>query len=302
MKSEERHQLLTNDLGVVTTKTVGFFERHLGTIVGFVGAALLVTAIGFWWTRKAETDVEAGWTLLDSASSLEEFGNVVDKYQDKPAGQWAQLIVSETNLKTAMPLMFSNREIALTDIKSARQGFETLLNEKSAAPLIRERALWGLALCLETTCDGNTAKVVEAYEKLLKDFPETIFKAVAEERIASLKRDSAKDFYAWFSKEEPKPPEARPRDFKSEGNGGFDFSNSKDEGADFIPGLKSDPLKSSSTPPESGEKPDASGDAVEKSKPVDENKPAAEDKPAGEEKSEAPADPAKSSEEPTKKD
>ena len=189
MKSEERHQLLTNDLGVVTERTVGFFERHLGTIAGAICAALLVAAVAFWWTRSAETEIETGWTLLRSAQSLDDFGNIVDKFKDKPAGQWAQLILAEANLKTAMPLMFTNRELALTDLKSARQGFESLLQEKGVTPSIRERALWGLALCLESTCDGNTTKAIEAYEKLLSDFPETIFKAVADDRIASLKKD-----------------------------------------------------------------------------------------------------------------
>ena len=217
MKSEERHQLLTNDLGVVTTQTVGFAERHLGTIISVTCGVLLLVAVGTWLTRTSGTENAAGWTMLDSATNLEEFGDVADKYKGKPPGQWAQLQISEKTLQTAMPLMFSSRAIALTDLKRAREGFETLLHEKSVSPIIRERALWGLALSLETGCDGDTSKPIEAYERLIKDFPDTYFKAVAEDRIASLKKSSAGEFYAWFSKEDPKPPEARPRDFKVNG-------------------------------------------------------------------------------------
>jgi hypothetical protein len=294
MKSEERHQLLTNDLGVVTEKTVGFFERHLGSIVGIVGAALLLAAVGYWWTRSAETEVETGWTLLrsaQSAQSLDEYGNIVDKFKDKPAGQWAQLIVAETNLKAAMPLMFTNREIALADIKTARQGFESLLQEKTASPHIRERALWGLALCLEATCDGNTAKVIEAYEKLLSDFPDTIFKAVADDRIATLKKDGAKEFYAWFSKEDPKPPEARPRDFKNEGKDPLDESD------DFAPNTsksgKTD-IKSE-TLPEPDKKPEGGDEPAESTKPIEGDQPV-------EKKESVELPEPKASEEPVKKD
>ena len=287
MKSEERHQLLTNDLGVVTERTVGFFEQHLMTIISSACAALLVAALGFWWTRSTETDVEAGWTLLDSAQNLEEFGNVVDKFKDKPAGQWAQLIVSETNLKTALPLMFTNRDIALTDIKSAREGFEKLLQEKTASPHIRERALWGLALCLETTSDGTTTKAIEAYERLLAEYPDTIFKVVAEDRVSTLKKDGAKDFYAWFSKESPKPPEARPRDFKNEEPGG------KDEPIDFGSGASK---PSDKTETDKTEKPEGE-------KPADEAKPQSSgegDKPAEEKNSVELPEPTKPGEEPPK--
>jgi len=286
MNSEERHQLLTNDLGVVTTRTVGFFERHLGTLIGAVSLILLLAGGIYFWTQTSGTETATGWTMLDTAQNLEEFGTVVDKYKGKPPGQWAQLFVAETNLKTALPLMFSNREIAIVDLKSAREGFESLLQQSGVDPTIRERALWGFALCLESTSDGNTTKAVEAYEKLIQEFPESIFKTVAEERAAALKRDTAKDFYAWFSRENPKPPDARPRDFKNDSGrlGGDDATESPDDfliqgpkggAGSLLKGpnreLKKDLLKD----PDTGK--------VEAPKDAEEKKPA-------DEKSEAPTD------------
>ena len=327
MNSEERHQLLTNDLGVVTTRTVGFFERHLGTLIGAVSLILLLAGGIYLWTQTSGTETATGWTMLDTAQNLEEFGTVVDKYKGKPPGQWAQLFVAETNLKTALPLMFSNREIANVDLKSAREGFESLLQQSGVDPIIRERALWGYALCLESASDGNTTKAVDAYEKLIQEFPESIFKAVAEERVAALKRDTAKEFYAWFSRENPKPPDARPRDFKNDSGrlGGDDATESPDDfliqgpkggAGSLFQGLKKDLLKD----PETG-KSDSPKDAEEKkatdeksAAPTDEKSketpetpesPAVPESPTGPEKTEEkPSDPAPSSseEKPTEKE
>ena len=189
--------------------------------------------------------------------------------------------------------MFTNRELALTDLKSARQGFESLLQEKGVTPSIRERALWGLALCLESTCDGNTTKAIEAYEKLLSDFPETIFKAVADDRIASLKKEGSKEFYTWFSKENPKPPEARPQDFKNDGKNPLEGSNSKEESDDATPGAVNP--NSSETPPALNQKPESTEAPGDSAKPDETKKPEVEETSV-ESKAET------STEEPTKKE
>lgn len=284
MKSEERHQLLTNDLQVVTTQTVGFAERHLGTVIAIVCGVLVVVAAGTWWSNASNTENAAGWTMLDSATNLEEFGDVVDKYKGTPPGQWAQLRVSEKTLQNALPLMFSNRAIANADLKRAREGFDSLLQQKNVSPVIRERSLWGLALCLEAGCDGDTSKAREAYERLLTDFPTTYFKVVAEDRIAALKRSDAGEFYAWFSKENPKPPEARPRDFKPNG---VDLPAPKDpDDDDFDAEMKAKVPgeKPAAEKPATDEKPAPAGEKKDDgAKP--EEKPAA-DKPADSPKAE----------------
>ena len=293
MKSEERHQLLTNDLGVEIERTVGFFERHLVLMISLIGAALALGGLIYFFTRTVESESAEGWTLLDTAQNLEEFGTVIDKFKGKPPAQWAQLIVAETNLKTGMPLMFSNRDVARTDIKAAREGFEALLQDKTD-PMIRERSLWGLALCLESANDGNTSKVIEAYQRLVTEFPETIFKVVADDRISTLKKDGAKEFYAWFSKENPKPPEARPRDFKNDESG--QPAEPKEDPDDFLiektPGGKKKAVEEKSAiPAESTEKPETPAETPEK--PSEPAKPEEGEKPSekeGTEGSEKPAE------------
>ena len=119
---------------------------------------------------------------------------------------------SEAYLRSGGDVLFSERELADTDLKRAREGFEQLMASASTGPIIRERAVWGVARCLESTSDGETTQAIAAYQRLLSEFPDTIYKPFAEDRIAALKTGGTKEFYAWFSKQNPKPTDIRPKD------------------------------------------------------------------------------------------
>ena len=293
MKSEERHQLLTNDLGVVTTKTATFVESHGVTIASVVCGILLLAGIGFYWSQSTEAEFEEGWYRLDTAKNLDEFDEVSRKFKGTPPAVWAKLQVAEQTLQNAMPLMFTNRELALADLKSALGEYETLVHEKGVPSAVRERALWGIARCLETTCDGDTSKAIEAYQSLITEFPETIYKPQAEERMLALKKPSAAEFYGWFSKEKPKPPEIRPKDFDpnavnlpSPGQPKDDGDDDDEKSAADKPAAEKPQTDASSAAPatnETAEKPQDTtkpADKPETEKPAEAAKPAEPEKPA----------------------
>lgn len=266
MKSEERHQLLTNDLEAATTKTAGFVEQHAATVIAVVVAVVLLVGIIFWQTQSSESAHAAGWQRLQDAKTLEDFGSVADDFKGTPPAHWAKLQIAEKTLQNALPLMFTNRELALTDLKSARDAFDSLIQDTNVSSAVRERSLWGVAQCLEATSDGDTSKAADAYSRLVKEHPKTIFLAAADERIALLKKKEAGEFYTWFSKENPKPPEARPRDIQ------FNPPASGAKDSIEIPGA-------GTAAPKTDEKP------AEEAKT---ETPATDDKPKTEEKAEAP--------------
>lgn len=212
MNSEERQRLNTNELGQ-TIQVVGHrLEEHATKIVAGICAILLIAAAVTWFSRQTNSSSVKAWTLLESAENVNDFGEVAEDFKGTPAGRWARLRESELNMQSGMGKMFEDREVANLDLKKAKEGFEGLANDKGADVAIQERALWGLALVTEATCDGETSKALEAYERLLKEFPDTFYKSVAEQRVASLKTAGAKEFYAWFSKQNPKPADIRPKD------------------------------------------------------------------------------------------
>lgn len=294
MKSEERHRLKENELGRVVQTTGSTLERYATTIVAGVCVALLVAAAAIWWGRQSTASSSAAWTLLENAESVDDFGSIAEKYKNTPAGNWARLRESEAHLRSGGDVLFSDRELANTDIKRAREGFEQLMASTSTEPIVRERAVWGMARCLESTSDGDTTKAIEAYQRLLNDFPDTIYKPFAEDRIAALKTGGTKEFYAWFSKQNPKPADIRPKDgaVKSELDP-FDLppaaseADGKSKGDDATPTTtKSD--DAATDKPASGEaKPDATKDESTPAKPDDakvekkpeSDEPKADDKP-----------------------
>ena len=205
-------QLQKTELGRMVQSTGSVLEKNATAIVVVVCTVLVVAAGGIWWIRQSTESSSAAWALLESAESVDDFGSISEKFSGEVPGQWAKLRESEAHQKSGTDVMFTDRELALADFKRAREGFEKLVDVAGVDPIIRERALWGLARSLEATSDGDTGKASEAYQRLVTDFPETIYKPFAEERIASLKTGGTKEFYAWFAKQNPKPADIRPKD------------------------------------------------------------------------------------------
>ena len=103
--------------------------------------------------------------------------------------------------------------------KRPKKTSRSSLREKSAPPEVVERALFGLARCQESLPAKNAAPstindpAIKTYERLLKEFPDTVYKQLAESRIAVLRTGTAQDFNAWFETQNPKPADrAMPKD------------------------------------------------------------------------------------------
>lgn len=282
MNTDEKQRLNTNELGQAVRVVGHRLEEHATKIVVAICVVLVVAAGITWWSRQVNTSTVNAWTLLETAQSTTDYELVVEKYRTTPAGRWAALRLAEMQLQSGMSNMFTDRELAVLDLKRSKAGFEELLGEKSLDPVIRERALWGLALTLETTSDGDTTKAVEAYRQLLNEVPDTIFKPLAEQRVTELKTGGAKEFYAWFFKQAPKPAESRPKD----GVMKDDKDSALPSPSDFRPNPpKSDQVKPG---PESSEKPPVK--AEEGTSPAKEESNSVE-KPATELSTPDPKDP-----------
>lgn len=223
MKSEERHRLQEHDLQKLTAHAGEYWQRYGNyVLIGFL-AVCLAAAVTIYLVNRFGAQASAGWTELRASATAEDFANVAEDFSGTVVGAWARLQEAEAHLQSGIRLSFADRPAARDDLTEAREAFEKTLANQAAPPQVRERALYGLARTLETLAGIQTAEqddsatkpaaslneAIDAYEQLLKQFPETLYKDIAQERIAELKRQSTQEFYAWFRTQNPRPGDRR---------------------------------------------------------------------------------------------
>lgn len=223
MKAEERHRLHENELHRLTEhareRSRPFFDQYGTTLLLALAAVLVVIAAVVWWTKSSTAGAAAGWQDLSAAfrkpsQTAEDFANVAELYPGTAAAAWAKVNEGEAHLQSGIESLFSDKDGAVRDLKDAQAAFEAVLDSKQDDAQLRVRALYGLARSLEATSDGNLKPALDRYEEIVRQFPDTVYEGLAQERIDALESSDAKAFYAWFSKQQPSPKDAlsRPSD------------------------------------------------------------------------------------------
>jgi hypothetical protein len=215
MKSEHRHELKTNELERIASEWGHTAEHYVQDNWMLLAAAVVAIAIGaggvVYWRSSSGTAGQQGWREFASANKASDFGNVADKFSGTSAGSWARLMEGEIELNSGVRASFTDRAASRSDLKKAQENFEKLIADKATPSDVMERALFGLARAKEALPDKNLgpSKVddaaIETYQRLVTEFPISIYKDYAESRIAALKTGTAQDFYAWFEQQNPKP-------------------------------------------------------------------------------------------------
>lgn len=291
MDSHHRHELQQNDLGKITNQALPFFEKYgMQLAIGLAAIAVIVIG-GAWWYSESSVTTADSWTLLDYAvhkntPSADDFANVVDKHPGTTAAAWAKLKEAEDYLKSGMAAAFTNRDASQADLKKAQDAFQKLeAGGPGISPDIRERALFGLARCLESTSDGNTEDAIKAYSRLSTDFPQGMFKGIAQDRIKTLESADAKAFYAWFHQQKPEPKDPHRFPIKNPSKSTTDEPVDPDDSLEINdPAGASESEKPAATEPPA----DEPGAAKPAEEPSSEEKPAADKPDATEKPSETP--------------
>jgi hypothetical protein len=206
----DRHYVHQEDevaLAKILKESRPWLEQYGTTIIYSVAAVLAVSAVGVYVARRPPaTAAESSGLLM--ASSVEEYQTVADSAPDSPIGIVARLRQAELSLDEAAGQLFTDREKSVKTLDNAARTFGNLADRKDLNSDLRERVLAGVARVLECRCDGTDATVkpaIEAWEKLLKEYPDSkMFKDIAESRVKTLKSDNSKAFYAWFHTQNPK--------------------------------------------------------------------------------------------------
>jgi hypothetical protein len=231
MKSEERHRLQENELAHFGRQARAWIEKYgLIAAVAILGAAVIVGGIALWVRSSRESQAQR-WDRMITADDPAIYGEIADEHPDSAVGRWARLMEAQQALGEGIQLSLTDREGAVVELLAARKGFREVLQAEDSPPMIRERALFGLAQTLETLAgvevDAKEEPVkgvdaaIEAYQQLVQDFPNSVYVPDAKARIEALKSKPVEEFYAWFRQQNPSPADrVGPQDRPGGGTGG----------------------------------------------------------------------------------
>ncbi len=208
MQSDRRHELETNDLADSATALVARFQPYL-LPVGLAAAALLIGMLV--WTlvdSRRVAEREEGWDACLAAmgtgqvSALEA---VAARYQGTPVAQWSRLVTADGLLDQGARLVSSDRAQAEQRLQAAAATYAGLI---AGTPLefVAERATFGLARARENL--GSLEEARSGYEAVVREYPASAVRPLAEARIAALGRESTRQWYDWFFQQKPAPTQA----------------------------------------------------------------------------------------------
>ncbi|REJ93822.1 MAG: hypothetical protein DWQ34_09965 [Planctomycetota bacterium] len=214
MKSEHRHELAENDLSKLIGRARTAIEPHTNKILIGVLAVTVVAVGTIMMVRASGAARQEGFAQLAACKTAEDFEAVADEYSDLPAGVWARLRAAQEHLQEGIEYSLSDRAASNDRLEESRNAFRMVLDNGNAPSEAREKALYGLAMALESMAgdEEGIEKAINAYEALITEFPESRYKNWAEERIEILGSEEARDFYKWFHAQNPQPVE-RPNPF-----------------------------------------------------------------------------------------
>jgi hypothetical protein len=206
MKSERRHDLETNELAIRVKEWLETFKPHQGKLFG---AAIVVAVAAFAWStwsgasgsRQAEAWEAYTLAAYSADPDLLAMKQIADNedYASTNVPEWAYLAWCDRQLFLAARNYLINRENATDRLKQIQGIYDTLSTQASDAQL-RDRAHFGLAQVYEMQDKLDLAK--EQYTLVTGDFA-----PIAQDRLAALEEDDAKDICKWLATAElPKRP------------------------------------------------------------------------------------------------
>jgi hypothetical protein len=209
MKTERRHDLKTNELADWLGKSMVRVEENYKVGLGIVAVIILIVAVWAYLRNSTAQQMQESWTAFQRASTqgnANELTDVATRYSDLPAGACARMMLADTQLRAGTDQLFADRADANDQLRRAFENYQLVIDSNAdLTPIVKQRALLGLARAAESLNDLPRAR--EAYQQLADTnrWPQAFYSKEAQIRLDALTRNSTKEFYDWFAKQEPRP-------------------------------------------------------------------------------------------------
>jgi len=203
MKSEQRHELAENDLAESVEHLAERMRPYLPTILIAAIGSLLAVFLSLFISAGWEASRAESWdACLGALASGDEnaFREVILRYPDSPASQWAELVLADRNLSEATDLLFAPldpaNDVARQRLEDAAASYAGILAQRPTG-MVAERATLGLAKARESLGELDEAR--RGYEALAQEYGESPMAKLAVAHAADLARGDTKAFYNWFA-------------------------------------------------------------------------------------------------------
>ncbi len=195
-----------NDLASLLAPIRPYVDQYGAKVILGLAAALIVLAGWIYFTKSAQAEKARGWDKLlttNNSTAPENFGDIAEDNPGTSAAEWAILRQAEGFLKRGVQSAFSNRKESAASFEKTRNALNRLLNKSGTSVLVRERALYAMAMLTESESGADTADAIKAYERLKSEFKDSVYTEQADARIKALKDPKVQQFYGWFQKQNP---------------------------------------------------------------------------------------------------
>jgi len=289
MKTQRRHELQTNKLADqigVYLQMVRPYQKLI--LYGVVTVAVLGAAVLF---ISSQQQARAGASWEDYFNAMveqrpEALDEVAQLHSGSPAALWARQAAGDMKLMTGASLLYQDRKEALKNLRDAEKNFSAVEQNAAVYPMLLQRARYGLAQTYESLCEVEKAR--DYFKKVASAEPNSALGKLAQRRHDQMVGRDAERWFAWFEKQEPKPPAGVMPAAGREPQVPFDLSDLPDGPDPSFPGVpaasgESEPMPdvqltppeppAPDTPPEAKPEPEAERSAEPEAKPAAESDP-----------------------------
>lgn len=199
----------TNELADWLGKSMVRVEENYKVGLAIVVVIVVLVAVWAYLRNSAAQKMQESWTAFQRASTqsnINELTDVASRYGELPAGACARLMLGDTQLRAGTDQLFADRADANDQLRRALENYQLVIDSPAdLTPVVKQRALLGLARAAESLNELPRAR--EAYQQLADTnrWPQAYYSKEAQIRVDALTRQSTKEFYDWFAKQEPRP-------------------------------------------------------------------------------------------------
>jgi len=207
MKTQRRHELQTNKLADqigVYLQMVRPYQKQI--LYGVVAVAVLGAAV-LYLSGQQQARAGASWEdyfiamVEQRPEALEEVARL---HSGSAAALWAGQAAGDMKLMTGANLLYQDRKEAFKNLRDAEKAFLAVEQQAAAYPMLLQRARYGLAQTYESLCEVEKAR--DYFKKVASAEPNSALGNLAQRRHDQLAGRETERWFAWFEKQEPKPP------------------------------------------------------------------------------------------------